>query len=50
MRVVRRGDDAGSTKLRAAPQEHSAFAIDDIDGDETDLQDGNIVTVLSVVR
>lgn len=46
LRVVRRADDAFSTKLRAAPEEQSAFAIDDVDGEETDVQDGDLVTVV----
>lgn len=50
LRVVRRADDAGSTKLRAAPEEWSAFAVDDVDGEETDIQDGDLVTVVRVVR
>lgn len=49
LRLVRRTDDAGSTKLRADPEEQSAFAVDDVDGEETDVQDGEAVTVLRQV-
>ena len=46
-RTVRRTDDAGSTRLRAEPKEDSAFSIDAVDGEETEVEDGAIVTVLS---
>ena len=46
--MVRRSDDAGSTRLRAAPEERAEFAIDDIDGEVTDVADGTTVAVLSV--
>ena len=49
LRVVRRSDDAGSTRLRAAPEESSDFAMDEIDGEVTDVTDGTTVAVLSVV-
>ena len=47
-RTVRRTDDAGSTKLRADPADESAFAVDDIDGEETDVSDGSTVIVSAV--
>lgn len=45
--TVRRTDGAGSTRLRAEPTEDSAFSIDAVDGEETEVVDGAIVTVLS---
>ena len=46
-RVVRRTDDAASTKLRAEPADASPFAIDDVDGEETSVVDGETVTLVS---
>ena len=50
VRVVWRTDDAGSTKLRATPEDQSEFAVDDVDGEETNVQDGDLVIAVRTVR